>query len=144
IIEYYFSKKPEEPAVRDGLLWARQLAAHPASYGPTHPTVIGMTLQELLNEDHAPDDDPRPVFRFADIVLGNDKQTKEIWLFFGRDALAALTAGQQTKPIFVVLVGIAADTDDLEKLCALCEVIKGRNEYDGTAVSLGDMGESAT
>jgi hypothetical protein len=68
------------------------------------------------------------------VVLGTGIKTKKEAIFFGGKALEAARAGTTAKQLLIVRVSIDEDTDDLDKLCALCHVRKGKHEYDGTCI----------
>lgn len=139
-IANYFMKRCQKTSdIRDFLLWLRQKRNEDMSGEPGTARVCEpIALDALLHGDHHPDSDPRPAFRFADVVLGTGIKTKKNALIFGRKALQVARIGDSEKCLLIFRVKIDEDTDDLEKLCALCQVRKGRHEYDGTCITIGN------
>jgi hypothetical protein len=138
-IARYFTKHHNKVgAIRDSLLWSRQGGHNKMAGEHGKARVYGpVPLEALLKNDHPPDSDPRPAFRFADVVLGTDTKSTRNAIVFGRTTLERAQRRAPRKPVLIVRVSIDEDTDDLEKLCALCQVRKGRHEFDGTCVIIG-------
>lgn len=71
--------------------------------------------------------------RDADVVIGRHADTQNVSLFYGRETLRTIELnGGAGKRLSVVCVDIGGDeTDDIEVLCAMLTIIKGRDDYVG-------------
>jgi len=76
-----------------------------------------------------PEVDPRAALAEAEVVLGIDVMTRHSVVVFGRNALKAIVRTGKARVVPVLGVEIDLETDDLEKLCALMVVVKGRHDY---------------
>jgi hypothetical protein len=63
----------------------------------------------------------------ADVIIGRDVMSQREFVVFGRKALRRAAKGQQKAYGLVVLLD--QDTEELEYLCAACQVLKGTHEY---------------
>jgi hypothetical protein len=76
--------------------------------------------------------DPRPTLAVVDIVTGIDRMRQCEFLVYGRDALKRIIETGKTEALEVMRVELDQETDDLERLCALMMVVKGRCDYMST------------
>jgi hypothetical protein len=76
-----------------------------------------------------PECDPRPELHRADVILGVDVMSGREFLVYGRKALEEIVATGETREHAVVRIGIDQETDQLEKLSALVQVVKGSHDY---------------
>ena len=77
-----------------------------------------------------PSADPRPALNAAQVVLGVDVMSGREFLVYGRQELERIgKTGKGTK-LAILRIGIDQETDELERLCALMLVVKGRFDYE--------------
>lgn len=75
---------------------------------------------------------PDNPLRHADIILVQDTMRKEPTVIYGRQRLQSIIAnGGEGEAVRVLCVEIDMDTTELESLCAMVEVIRGRCDYRG-------------
>jgi hypothetical protein len=63
----------------------------------------------------------------ASVVIGCDVMSRREFVVFGRNELRRAAKGRPHGD--VLFVELDQETDELEYLCAACEVLKGRHEY---------------
>lgn len=73
----------------------------------------------------------RDLLEAADVVIGVDIISQEEVLVYGRDALQEVVDGQEP-PRSVLYVTYDQDTDELEYLCAACQLVKGEHKCGGS------------
>jgi hypothetical protein len=73
--------------------------------------------------------DPRPALHSAEVVVGVDVMSGNQFLVYGREALSKAARGGSKKGLRVLRVELDQETQELELLCALVHVVKGRHEY---------------
>lgn len=69
----------------------------------------------------------RRLLKAANVVIGRDVMSLREFLVFGRQAVRRVAQGNQ--PGAVLVVELDQETDELEYLCAACQVLKGQHEY---------------
>jgi hypothetical protein len=74
--------------------------------------------------------DSRPFLAAAEIIFSVDVMSQKKTVVYGREALALIGEGPSPR---VLCVELDEDTDELERLCALVQVTKGRHECQGRA-----------
>ncbi len=75
--------------------------------------------------------DPRPLLNAADVVFGVDRMSGRQFLVYGADALRHVIQTGKPRRFLVVRIELDQETDDLERLVALMEVVKGPHDYHG-------------
>ena len=78
-----------------------------------------------------PESDPRPMLHRAEVIFGVDVMTGHQFLVFGKAALQKIVASGTAENLQTVYIGLDQETDELEKLCALVQTIKGYYDYEG-------------
>lgn len=77
--------------------------------------------------------EPRELIRAADVIMGVDVMTRHTFVVYGREFLKA--AAQSTNPPIAGVIYIELDegteSDDLERLLALVESVRGKHDYNG-------------
>jgi hypothetical protein len=68
----------------------------------------------------------------ADVVRGQDEQTGNTFIVFGRSTLQSIKAANQSMDCYVIQVAIIQKTLELEALIAAVKVAKGYHEYEAT------------
>jgi hypothetical protein len=100
-------------------------------------------LEAFLDDNMGPNlsggCDPRPVLHGADIIFGVDIMSGHEFIVFGRDVLEEIARSGQSRRLRVLYIGIDQETEELEKLLAMVQVVKGRDDYQA---SEPDMTES--
>jgi hypothetical protein len=76
-----------------------------------------------------PAPDRRPTLHGAEVILGVDVVSGNQFLVYGREALRRDARGGVGKALRVLRVGLDQETQELELLCALVQLVKGRHEY---------------
>jgi hypothetical protein len=74
--------------------------------------------------------DPRAALHAAAVIIGVDVMSGREFLVYGRPLLEEIQKSGMPRPLAVFKVGLDEDTDELEKLIALVQVVKGRHDYD--------------
>jgi hypothetical protein len=69
-----------------------------------------------------------PTLDKAEVIFGRDVTTSNQFIVFGCSLLQEIAAGK-TRPVNVLVIEIDQDTPELEKLCALMRIVKGRDDY---------------
>jgi hypothetical protein len=75
--------------------------------------------------------DPRPLLNAAGVVFGVDRMSGRRFLVYGVDALRHVIQTGESSRFLVVRIELDQETDDLEQLLALMEVVKGKLDYQG-------------
>jgi hypothetical protein len=73
--------------------------------------------------------DPKPELIAAEIILGVDVMTQNEFLVYGRERLGQILMGNEDVEVTVLRIGVDQETEELEKLTAMVEVVKGRHDY---------------
>ena len=96
--------------------------------GDSGAAVVG--LEQLLADDGINPSSIEAVamVRSADVILGHDVMSERKFPVYGRAIIEKIAAGEG-QPVPMLVVEIDQETDDLEKLCAMVETVKGRHEY---------------
>lgn len=76
--------------------------------------------------------------RDAELIFGVDVMSGREFLVFGRALLEGIIRTRQGRPTAAMRIGVDQETDDLEKLVAAVEFVKGSHDYVG-----GGQGEAA-
>ncbi len=100
------------------------------------PSVI--PIAALFGEETEPNlsCDPRPKLAAAEIIMGVDVMSGREFLLYGREALQAFVDSGTPEQAFSTLrIGLDQETDELEKICALVEVVKGCCDYQADEVN---------
>ena len=98
------------------------------------PTI---SLNDLLaaesREAGAESPDPRELLRSAEVILGQDITSGRQFIVYGRETVEEIAAGQSgaARHVAIVAVELEHQTDDLNKLLALVESLKGYRDYPG-------------
>jgi hypothetical protein len=74
----------------------------------------------------------------ADVIFGVDVMSEREFLLYGRAALEQVAASGEAKPIRVFRVSLDQETDDLEKLIALVQALRGSSDYKPDAHNRAD------
>jgi hypothetical protein len=69
----------------------------------------------------------------AEVIIGIDVMSRHRFLVYGRDALEEVVRSGEPREMDVFAVELDRETDELERLCALAEVVKGRCDYRGAS-----------
>ena len=72
--------------------------------------------------------DPRQALCDAEVILGVDVMSRNEFLLYGRRTLERIVKGK-SRSVKMIRIGLDQDSDDLERIMALVEVVKGRHEY---------------
>jgi hypothetical protein len=84
-------------------------------------------------------DEARAKFMAADVILGHDTSTDNIVLFYGRDCLQNVIDRKRKRKATYLVVRLDGFGDELEQLCAACEVCKGGCDYQSDPNYLDDI-----
>jgi hypothetical protein len=74
--------------------------------------------------------DPTDLINAADVILGVSRENGHEFLMYGRELLERIANTGMEAPENVLRIEMDQESDDLEKLAALIEVLKGRHDYD--------------
>ncbi len=98
---------------------------------PGKPISIDALLAaDGLGPNVQPDFDGRQIIQAADVILGMDVMTRGTFIVYGREFLNELSSGARDPQIAaIVKVELDQDSDELDKLLALVESVKGRHEF---------------
>jgi hypothetical protein len=81
------------------------------------------------------EDDPRPMLRSADLIFGVDIMSGRQFLVFGRERLERMVRTRKAERCRVLRIGIDQETDELERLVALVQVMRGQHDYESSSPS---------
>ena len=70
--------------------------------------------------------------RSAEVVISYDIMTERESIMFGLELLREIASGHDAKQVELLRIGIDQETDELEKLAALIQVVKGRHDYESS------------
>jgi hypothetical protein len=73
--------------------------------------------------------DPRQELKDAEVIFGVDVMTRDQFLLYGRPTLKRISEGGESRSVKVMRIELDQDSDDLERILALMEVVKGRHDY---------------
>ena len=76
--------------------------------------------------------DPRPELHAADLIFGVDRMSGRKFLVYGADALRNVIKTGESESFYVLRIELDQETDDLERLIALMEVVKGKHDYQAS------------
>jgi hypothetical protein len=65
----------------------------------------------------------------AELIFGIDIMSSREFLIYGRDLLHEIANSGATRNVSVVAVELDQDSDELETLIALVQVLKGKDDY---------------
>jgi len=98
-----------------------------------HPAV---PLEALFDEDGScPNEnagfDVRQVLNTAKVILGRDVMTGREFILFGRETVERVASGQEPEGAELLVVSLDDDerSNDLQRILALVEAIKGHHDY---------------
>lgn len=74
--------------------------------------------------------DPRPILSQADIILGQDVKTEKFFCLFGKDRLEDGGIPWGLKTVVIGLEREDEKTEELEKICAVVQMIKGHHDCE--------------
>ena len=91
-------------------------------------------IDALFDEASGPNErcDPRILFTQAQIIWGRDVMTRHQFLVYGRKAIQRVASSGKIQPLPAVMIEIDQETDELEKLLALVQVVKGKHDYEAS------------
>lgn len=72
---------------------------------------------------------PSEIINEADLIFGVDVMTRNQFLLYGRNLLQQIVESEISEPCHVIAIELDQETDELEKIIALVEVIKGSCDY---------------
>lgn len=73
--------------------------------------------------------DPRPDLHASEVIIGVDMMTGHEFVAFGRRTLEQIVCSGQARPVRIMRVGIDQETDELERLLAIVQAVKGSDDY---------------
>lgn len=76
-----------------------------------------------------PEFDARQLLKDADMILGVNVMNGHEFIAYGRDVLKEIVKSREARDVKVVHIGIDQETDELEQLLALVQVVKGHHDY---------------
>jgi hypothetical protein len=76
-----------------------------------------------------PEWNPGPTLRGADLIFGVDVMSRKRYLVYGRHTLERIAKTRTREYCNVLRIELDSATDELERLCALVQVVKGRHDY---------------
>jgi len=89
-------------------------------------------IDALFAADNAnpnPNWNPRRDLKDAEVIIGVDVMSQRPFLVYGRDTVERVAAGGRAKKVRALAVELDQETEELERLCALVQVLKGRHDY---------------
>jgi hypothetical protein len=94
----------------------------------------GVPLESFFAAENQPGEmRPNPAMtatlNAAQVIFGIDVMTRNEFLVYGRKALEKIQRTGKSKPLAVLYIEVDQEGDELEKLCAMVEVVKGRCDY---------------
>jgi hypothetical protein len=101
---------------------------------PEWPGVEPIPIDALFASDGIspnPELDAAKMLSEAQVIIGRDVMTGHEFLLFGRDRLARIARTGVEQAAVVLKIELDQETDELEKLIALVEFIKGKHDYPG-------------
>ena len=76
-----------------------------------------------------PEWDPRPVVYSADLIFGVDVMSRKQFLVYGQPTLRRIIKTGKSEHCRVLRIELDRETDELERLCAVVQAVKGRHDY---------------
>jgi hypothetical protein len=88
-------------------------------------------IEALFDESLGPNlsSDPRLALHKANVIIGVDVMNQREFLVYGRNTLKRIVASGVAELVPVLRIGLDQDSDELEKLLALVQIIKGQHDY---------------
>jgi len=71
----------------------------------------------------------RPALMRADVIIGVDVMSEREFLVYGRQVLRAVRRARKPRELIVMRIAIDQETDELEMLTAMVELLRGRHDY---------------
>ena len=65
----------------------------------------------------------------AEVIIGIDRVTQKEFLIYGRERLQEISRTAEARGVNFLQIEFDQRTDDLEKLLALVQFVKGRHDY---------------
>ena len=65
----------------------------------------------------------------AEVIIGIDRLTQKEFLIYGRERLQEIARSAEARGVNFLQIEFDQRTDDLEKLLALVNFVKGRHDY---------------
>jgi hypothetical protein len=79
-----------------------------------------------------PEWDPRPVVYSADLIFGVDVMSRKQFLVYGQHTLRRIMETGESERCRVLRIELDRETEELARLCAVIQVVKGRHDYQGS------------
>ena len=95
-------------------------------------SIHALFAADSINPNESLDVHPRELVASADVILGVDVISQHEALFFGRRTLEQVAADTQSRKVSVLKVELDMDTDEVERLAALVQVVKGHHDYQAS------------
>lgn len=92
-------------------------------------TIPAISMNSFFNDIRDPDDDTPPLMRLAEaeIILGQDAKTQQVFVVEGKEALSDVVSDVDHDPVNVLVVELDRDSDELRQLRWLIDVAKCRS-----------------
>jgi hypothetical protein len=92
-----------------------------------HPIPIAALFGESTEPNLSKD--PRRALAHAQVIFGVDVMSQREFLVYGRKVLEQIVKSGKAQTLSVIYVALDQETDELEKLLALVNVVKGHDDY---------------
>ena len=88
-------------------------------------------IEALFDEGTGPNlsADPRPALAEAEVIFGVDVMSQRRFLVYGRKTLERISRSKKRRLCKILFIGLDQETEELEKLLALVQVVKGYDDY---------------
>ena len=94
------------------------------------PSVV--PIHAILDESETgpnPSFDARQALHDAEVILGVDVMSEREFLVYGSETLRLIVANKRPADCRVLRIGIDQESDELERLLAIVQVVKGKHDY---------------
>jgi hypothetical protein len=107
----------------------RKLIQGPGLPGPDRVPIDAFFDNSGVGANLDADFDPTDLVNAADIIIGVSRADGHEFLMYGRDVVERIAASRQPEQVSILRIEMDQETDDLERLCALLRLLKGRDDY---------------
>jgi hypothetical protein len=86
-------------------------------------------LEAFFGENDQVNPASRDLVLQSDLVIGVDFMTRQEYVVYGKAALKRISESGEGEDLRVLRVAIDGETEDLDKLCGLVMLLRGRFDY---------------
>jgi hypothetical protein len=88
-----------------------------------------LPLEAFFGENDQVNPAARDLIVQADLVIGVDIMTGQEYVVYGKATLKRISESGQAEDVRILRIALDAQTEDLDKLCGLVMLLRGRFDY---------------